>query len=305
MSGAALQRGKVEDGAPIGLQHDLNEAIAQTADAVIEQEMRAVRGDGGLRSGSRHALITVNVFTENVKTPRKRGRPAGRTAEGAAAEKRIFDTAITLIGERGYEATTLREVADRAGVSVGLLYRYFPSKRAIVLALYDNLSAEYARQAAEMPRGKWRARFVFALETALRVLGPHRIPLKSLIPVMVSDDSEGLFAPATAFSRRRVQLVFQDAVVHASDAPPRPLAEAIGRLLYLIHLAVILWWLLDKTPRQRATTALVALLQRVLPSASLTLRLAPIRGFVQSADELFREALFDDMKPGGNDRVNG
>ena len=46
---------------------------------------------------------------------------------------------MRLIAERGYDATTLRDVAERAGVSAGLLYRYFPSKRAVVLALYDEL----------------------------------------------------------------------------------------------------------------------------------------------------------------------
>src|SRR5438309_7003990 len=160
------------------------------------------------------------MFTENVN-PRKRGRPPGRTAQGVAAGRRLFDIAVDLIGERGYEATTLRDVADRAGVSVGLLYRYFPSKRSIVLALYEQLSAEYALQAAEMPPGKWRDRFIFALETSLRVLGPHRNSLKALVPVMVGGTAEGLFAHSTAFSRLRVQKVFQDAVVGATDAPAR------------------------------------------------------------------------------------
>jgi AcrR family transcriptional regulator len=206
----------------------------------------------------------------------------------------LFDVAVGLIGQRGYEATTLRDVADRAGVSVGLLYRYFPSKRSIVLGLYEELSAEYALQAAEMPPGTWRDRFIFALKTSLHVLAPHRNTLNALIPVMVGGADEGLFAHSTAFSRLRVQKVFQDAVVGATDVPTRRLADAIGRLLYLVHLAVILWWLLDKSPQQRATNALVSLLQRVLPSAALTLRLPPIRGFVQAADELFREALFED-----------
>jgi AcrR family transcriptional regulator len=232
------------------------------------------------------------MFTDNVKR-RKRGRPPGRTEQGAAARRRLFEIAIRLIGERGYEATTLREVADRAEVSVGLLYRYFPSKRAVVLALYEELSADYALQAAQMPSGKWRDRFVFALDKSLRVLGPHRNALKALVPVMVSVGEEGLFAPSTAFSRLRVQKVFQDALVGATDAPPRGLAEAMGRLLYLAHLAVILWWLLDKSPRQRATRALVALFERILPSAALALRLPSIRGFVQSADALLGEALFD------------
>src|SRR5687767_15072759 len=113
------------------------------------------------------------MFTENVK-PRRRGRPPGRSVHGDAARKKLFDAAIRLIEQRGYEGTTLRNVAEEAGVSVGLLYRYYPSKRAIVLALYEELSAEYADQAAEMPAGRWRSRFSFALNTSLGVLAPHR-----------------------------------------------------------------------------------------------------------------------------------
>ena len=70
---------------------------------------------------------------------------------------RLFDTAIGLMAKRGYAATTLRDVAAEAGVSPTLLYRYFPSKQSVVLALYDDLSARYAAAAAEMPRGRWRA----------------------------------------------------------------------------------------------------------------------------------------------------
>jgi len=230
------------------------------------------------------------MFTENNKA-RKRGRPPGRTAEGDAAGRRLYETAIGLIGERGYEKATLREVATRAGVSPGLLYRYFPNKRSVVLALYDELSETFAQQASQMPRGNWRDRFIYALEVSLRVLGPHRVTLRALAPVMVGDAEEGVFAQSTAFSRVRVQAAFQTAVVDATDAPNKALAEAIGRLLYVVHLGVILWWLLDRSPKQRATTALTALFRQILPSAALALRLSPVRGFVQSADVLFRDAL--------------
>ena len=136
------------------------------------------------------------MFTENSK-PRQRGRPPGRTAEGESARRRLYATAISLIAERGYEAATLRDVAARAGVSVGLLYRYFPSKRSIVLALYDELSDAYARDAAHLPHGKWRDRFISALESSLRVLGPHRVTLRALVPVMVGDVEEGVFAASS------------------------------------------------------------------------------------------------------------
>jgi AcrR family transcriptional regulator len=168
---------------------------------------------------------------------------------------------------------TLNVVSRRvtkAGVSVGLLYRYFPSKQ-VIIALYDQLSTEFARQTAAMKPGTWRERFVFALEASL---------------------SAGVFAEGTAFSRRRVQRAFEEAVAKASDAPRPPLTLALGRVLYLLHLAVLLWRLLDKTPQQRATTALVGSVRQLLPSAALTLRLPPIRRFVIAIDGLIVEALF-------------
>jgi AcrR family transcriptional regulator len=235
----------------------------------------------------------MNMFTKSVKYG-KRGRPPGPTAQGAAARDHLYETAMRMIADRGYEATTLREIAREARVSVGLLYRYFPSKQAVIIALYEELSTDYARQAARMKAGTWRDRFLFALETSLHVLQPHRVALRALIPVLVGDPEDGVFAAGTAFSRQRVQHVFETAVEGSTDAPKPPLADALARLLYLAHLAVLLWWLLDKTPKQRATVALVALTKRLLPSAALALRLPYIRGFVLSMDQLMREALFGD-----------
>jgi AcrR family transcriptional regulator len=229
------------------------------------------------------------MFTEKGK--KKRGRPPGETAQGLAARQRLYETAIRLIGERGFDHTTLRDVATEADVSVGLLYRYFPSKQAVVLALYDELSAEQEAHAAAMPRGKWRDRFLFTLDTSLALLRPHRKTLGALIPVLVSNAPDGLFSTTTAFSRERVQRIYQEAVVGASDAPRDEVAAALGRLLYLVHLAIILWWLLDKSPHQRATDALVQLMTKALPPAAMTLRLPKVGAFVLAGDRLFQEAL--------------
>ena len=204
----------------------------------------------------------------------------------------MFDIGIGLMAQKGYEAATLRDVAKEAGVSVGLLYRYFPSKRAIVVTLYERLSAEYALKAEAIRPGKWRDRFLFALKTSLEVIEPHRIVLRALIPASFGDAEDGLFTPGAASSRLPVQKVFQAAVTGATDAPAQKLAEALGRLLYLFHLTVLLWWLLDRSPSQRATAALVALIQQLLPATALTLRFPPVRRFVTLADELVGEALF-------------
>lgn len=230
------------------------------------------------------------MFTENVNPP-KRGRPRGRTPQGEAARTRLYTIALDRIAERGYAATTLRDVAREAGVSVGLLYRYFPSKQAVVMALYDELSAAFALEAKTLPDGRWRDRFVAAVTLSVRVLEPHQQALRALTPVLVGDPDEGIFSTATAFSRQRVQEVFERVVVGASDAPRAPMGAALGRLLYLVHLAVLLWWLLDKSPARRATDALIGLIRGLLPSASLALRVPAVRRFVIAMDALVGEAL--------------
>jgi AcrR family transcriptional regulator len=248
-------------------------------------------------------LLIVNVFTQNTKHGRQksespiegrrnRGRPRGRTQQGIAARKQLYKTAIKMITSRGYEATTLREIANKAGVSVGLLYRYFPSKRAVVLALYDELSEQFAHRVSRMRSGTWHQRFMFVLRTSLRVLQPHRATIAVLIPLMVSQNEEGLFSPTTTVSRLRVQEAFVSAVRGATDAPEGEAGSALGRLLYILHLVVLLWWVLEKSPKQRATKELVGLLNRVAPLTSLALGFPGALSLVGIIDNLVCEGLF-------------
>jgi AcrR family transcriptional regulator len=213
------------------------------------------------------------------------------TQQGREARERLYRAALELMAERGFEATTLRDVAAREGVSAGLLYRYFPSKRAVLLALYDDLSAEFAARAARPRPGTWRRRFGDALRTSIAVLGPHREALRSALPALLGGDGEGIFAPATGFSRERVEGVFSEAVRGATDAPPGELAEALGRTLYLVHLAMILFWLLDRTGGQRATGELVALAERLLAPIALALRFRRARAALLRLDALVRAGL--------------
>jgi AcrR family transcriptional regulator len=55
---------------------------------------------------------------------------------------RMLDAAATLFAEIGYEATTTNAVAQRAGMSIGSLYRYFPDKDAILQALSERHLAQ-------------------------------------------------------------------------------------------------------------------------------------------------------------------
>lgn len=245
----------------------------------------------------------MNMFSENedagqerasgAPPPARRGRPRGATPQAEETRRTLYRVATGLFATRGYEETTLREIAAEAGVSPGLLYRYFPSKRAVVLALYDELSLDFQERARDLPAGRWRDRFVIALETSLEVLRPHRGPLLALVPTLVGGRDDSLFAPATAFSRDRVRSAFVHAVVGAADAPKGGDAEILGRALDLVHLLVLLFWLLDRSAGQRATASLVGVIRRVLPAFAAAFRLRVLRGLVRDVDLLARQAFYE------------
>ena len=231
-------------------------------------------------------------MTEKTTSGKKsRGRPRGPSSKGRQTETRLFETAIALFHERGYEATTLRAIAAKAGVSVGLLYRYFPNKRAVVLALYTRLTDAFV-SGAILEAGPWRVRVLSAVRESLAVLGPYRACLRALVPTLVSAQGEGVLSAETGFSRDRVAGVFVRAVLEAEDAPAGEVGAALGRLCYTGHLSLILWWLLDQSPAQRATAALMSRVEALLPMAALTLGMPGISSQVVSADALVGEALF-------------
>ena len=74
-----------------------------------------------------------------------------RTRKGELARQRILESALRLFVSRGYEETTMREIAAEAGYSPGLTYRYFARKEELVLVLYQNLDEELDTYTHELP----------------------------------------------------------------------------------------------------------------------------------------------------------
>src|SRR3954447_17199086 len=70
----------------------------------------------------------------------------GKTAV-VAKDKRatIFQAALELIAERGFHGAPMSLVAQRAGVSAGIIYHYFASKEELIHALYHHVEADFSR----------------------------------------------------------------------------------------------------------------------------------------------------------------
>ncbi len=67
-----------------------------------------------------------------------------KAAKSEQTRTLILETALRLFAERGYDRTTMRAIAQEAGVSVGNAYYYFSSKEHLVQGFYDRIAGEHA-----------------------------------------------------------------------------------------------------------------------------------------------------------------
>src|SRR5690242_5800356 len=67
------------------------------------------------------------------------------------ARERMVVAAVELFTEKGFDATTVAEIAERAGVTRSTFFRYFPDKRELLVAGQETLSGLMAEGIASAP----------------------------------------------------------------------------------------------------------------------------------------------------------
>lgn len=90
------------------------------------------------------------------------GRPPSRS-DAALPDKAalIREAALDLFARQGYHGVAMPVIAQRAGVSIGTLYHYFPGKEALANELFQSLARQLADQlwGAALPGGSMESRF--------------------------------------------------------------------------------------------------------------------------------------------------
>jgi AcrR family transcriptional regulator len=181
------------------------------------------------------------------------------TPKGEETRGRIFETAMTLFREKGFEATTMRDVAGASDQSLGAAYHYFPSKDAIVLAYYERVHAEHVRRVREagavQETGRLRERLSHVMHTKVDILGEDR-PLMGALLKYAGDPAHPLsfFGRATRDLRLRSMALFHD--VLQPEHLPGDLRALAPTLLWTMHMGLLLYFLYDDSPKQRRTRAL-------------------------------------------------
>src|ERR1700749_3148522 len=89
------------------------------------------------------------------------------------AAQRLVAAAVDLFAEQGYDATTVAQIAERAGITRSTFFRHFPDKREVLVAGQETMSRLLAEGIAAAPTGSTPlAAVALGLERAATVLGP-------------------------------------------------------------------------------------------------------------------------------------
>ncbi len=109
----------------------------------------------------------------------------------AGARERLVMAAVDLFTEQGYDATTIAEITERAGVTKSTFFRYFPDKRDILLAGQETLSRLLAKGIAEAHAGATPLEAVAAgLERVSSAMGPMNRELGPRMKAAVAASAE-------------------------------------------------------------------------------------------------------------------
>jgi AcrR family transcriptional regulator len=199
-----------------------------------------------------------------------------KTVKGEHSRAAIFDAALALFQELGYEATTMRAIAELAGVSLGSSYHYFASKEHLVLEFYRHTHQLHLaaigpllareRDLASRLRGVIRAVVVTCEpfhDFAGAIFSTVANPVSPLNP----------FGKESKALRDEVIELYAE-VVKGSDARlPDDIVAELPTLLWLYQMGILYFWIFDKSPGRLRTLEVIdqttELMVRLLGLANL------------------------------------
>jgi len=181
-------------------------------------------------------------------------------SKGERTKQRIVEAALELFREHGYEATTMRMVAEAAGVSLGNAYYYFKSKDLLLQAFYREVHEAHVAAARPRMAGERTllARLRAVMLAKLDVIEPyHRF---SALMFRTAADPESPLNPfhtAGADVRSEGEALFAEVVDGSTAKPPKSLAKDLPGLLWTYSMGVVLYWIHDRSADRDKTRRLI------------------------------------------------
>jgi AcrR family transcriptional regulator len=173
-----------------------------------------------------------------LPTERDAGAASASALETAARRERMVTAAVELATAGGYEAVQMRDVAARAEVALGTLYRHYPSKDHLLLAALTEQAEGLRERIAQRPPDGTdaAARAGDVLRRATRALARRPQLTAALVTALTAPE------PDTADAKLAVETVLRAIITSAVDGATLADPDGTVRTLGYVWLAVLSAW---------------------------------------------------------------
>lgn len=215
--------------------------------------------------------------------------------KGSNTRQRLLNTALALFRERGFDNTTMRDIAKAAGVATGATYYHFPSKDSLVSAFFLTVQeAHLALLTAQLSNAtSLKERLTIAYRTAIDVAADDRAMLHvAMRHIADRDHPLSLFGPGTSEVRELSRGIYQ-AALQGTEVPSSLMPLAV-RAAWALHMGLMLYLFYDPSPDARATYKLAdqaaALAADVLAMISSPMGKTLAAPFITRIEQALRDA---------------
>jgi TetR/AcrR family transcriptional regulator, cholesterol catabolism regulator len=155
----------------------------------------------------------------------------------AARRQRVLLAALELGADGGYEAVQMRDVAASAEVALGTIYRYFPSKDALLAAAMVEWMEDLERRVMQRaPRGDTTAERVYdVLRRAVGTMERQPKLAEAVITALTSDDRDAASTATNDVMQRVLLRAFPEGTDPAMEA-------AIAKVLGHVWFSCLVAW---------------------------------------------------------------
>ncbi|HEX4218108.1 MAG TPA: TetR family transcriptional regulator [Acidimicrobiales bacterium] len=188
--------------------------------------------------------------------------PRSLTRAQQARRQRVVDAAMALGLEGGYEAVQMRDVAARADVAMGTVYRYFTSKDHLLAASLVSWVEQLDTRLSQLPAqgDTAAARVVDVLDRALRAMARQPQLVGAVFASLSSPD------PAAVECQQQITVLMEGIITRAiGEHHPENLGDR-ARMLGHVWYSVLWGWVNGRSDMTRVHNELVVAVGLLLPA---------------------------------------
>jgi AcrR family transcriptional regulator len=218
------------------------------------------------------------------------GAKTGKILKADKTKQKILEVSLDLFLKQGYEKTTMRAIAKAVGLAPGAAYYHFDAKEHIIQAFYEMSYEEHLPEVERVlaEERDLKKRIAGVTQAHMRIAEKYHAISKALFTTAADPDNSlsPFSAPSKELRDKNIE-IFKRVIEGTTSAVPEKLKEKLPEILWMYKMGMILYWIYDKSPRQKKTFEFIdqssSLIAKLITLSNLPL----LKGFSQQIVEMF------------------